>query len=197
MLKHLNQKTKQMSTKGKTGDALNKAKAIEETVNKYAETLKANAATFRSVPGFSAYEISAKGVLRSRKTGKVQQIPTGKSKYYITNDKGERRSIGLDEIKALLPPPVKAQDEKTKKAPKERKASESKEEITSERLDQIRNKPAVREIFNDGGKKHVLCFKLHEAGFSTAEIMALTDTPYGATKRNIWYYTSGLKKLDA
>jgi hypothetical protein len=103
-----------MSTKAKkptvkSSEAIEKAKKIEEQVARYAEQLQKKHGNFRSVPGFSKYEISADGnCLRSRETGKVQQVPNGKKKYLIFNDKGERRSIGKDEIIASLPAAAKA-----------------------------------------------------------------------------------------
>lgn len=72
-------------------DPLKKAKALTDKAKINAA---AAAKDFKSVPGFSDYELNSKGVLRSKKTGNIQQIPTGKKKYLIYNDKKQRKSIG-------------------------------------------------------------------------------------------------------
>lgn len=73
---------------------------------KKSATAKAGAAVqnknYRVIPGFKDYGLLPGGELISLKTNKVQQIPNGKKKYLIFNSKGERRSIGLDEIKEKL-----------------------------------------------------------------------------------------------
>lgn len=183
----------------KVAKGTEKAKELRDAqVARYAAELQKKHGNFRSVPGFSEYEISADGnCLRSRKTGKQQVVPTGKRKYFIFNDKGERRSIGKDEILALLPTVSKAsaKKEKAAKTTKERKPRNGNVEVTGEDLEALKNNSKVKNILKDGGKKHLLCFKLHSAGFTTPQIMALTGCPYNATKRNIWYYDSGQKTL--
>lgn len=91
------------TTRGAVETALQRAKNKAAVIDKYADQLAAKQHPFRRIPGFSDYEVNAQGVVKSIKTGKVQQIPAGKKKYLIFNDKGERRSIGPEEIINLLP----------------------------------------------------------------------------------------------
>lgn len=133
-------------------EAINKARKIEGQVARYANNIKATNANFRTVPGFPDYEWNSElAQLRSRKTGKVQQIPVGKKKYLIFNAKGERRSIGKEEIIATLPATsAKPARQKKERAEKGERAPSKKDQIMS----------------------------LHRAGKTTKEISAETGIAY-------------------
>ena len=78
---------------------IEKGKALLNTATKNA----AHAVNdYITVPGFKDYEINSKNVLRSKKTGNIQQIPAGKKKYLIFASNGTRKSIGTEEINALI-----------------------------------------------------------------------------------------------
>lgn len=96
--------TKISAGKNKMDEALLRAKKTSTTIKQSANVVKAAAGQLQVVPGFKDYVVNANFTeLISKKTGKVQQIPAGKKKYLIFNDKGERRSISMEDIKASLP----------------------------------------------------------------------------------------------
>jgi hypothetical protein len=78
---------------------------LDEVIAKAKATttsLKAAKEDYKTLPGYKDYEVNSALIVRSKKTGKVQQIPKGKKKYLLFNDKGGRSSIGPDEIKSLV-----------------------------------------------------------------------------------------------
>lgn len=83
----------------KLNEVLDRAKSSLNKTKTAANAVTAKNGTDKVIPGFSDYAINAAGEVVSRKTGKQQQIPKGKKKFLIYNDKGERKSISLDEIK--------------------------------------------------------------------------------------------------
>lgn len=110
--------------KEKMNAALDKSRKMPQAVANSANVLKASNGSLRPIPGYGDYVVNLDVTqVISKKTGKVQQIPAGKKKYLIFNDKGERRSIGIDDIKLLMPknqPKVKASSTKTEGGPSKR-----------------------------------------------------------------------------
>lgn len=84
---------------------------------------------------------------------------------------------------------VKKKDS-AKKASKKIEHGLSKNEVNA-----LLDKPFVKTILQEGGPKHLICYKLDQEGCTTKEIMAITNSPYQSTKRNIWQYTSGKLKM--
>lgn len=91
-----------MSNSKKLDTLLEKAKGSVSKTKQNVTGLDAKNGDYHIIPGFSDYALSKKDQVFSRKTDKIQQIPKGKKKYLIFNDKGERRSISLVEIKAKI-----------------------------------------------------------------------------------------------
>lgn len=179
-----------MSTKSTT-ELIDKGKALASKASKNA---KAAVNDYLTVPGFKDYEFNSECVLRSKKTGNIQQIPAGKKKYLIFNSKNQRKSIGESEILTLLIDQRKETPKAAKKTgePKPRKV---KVELTEGRIAELNAQPSIIKILTEKNKKHAKCMLLNNAGLSTDEIMAVLGTPRGATQRNIWFYTSGKKTL--
>lgn len=65
--------------------------------------VKATKNDYRPIPGFTKYEVNSAGVVRRILTGAIQQLPTGKTKYLLFNDKNERRQFDPKEIKKIVP----------------------------------------------------------------------------------------------
>jgi hypothetical protein len=165
------------SAKGKTGE------------------MKAAKDDFKKLPSpWSKYEMNSNKVLRSIETKKIQQIPKAKSGYYlyIDNLTGSRRAVSeadLFKLVSFSKPEIKKSD-KVKKESKPIGHGLSKEEVNA-----LLDKNFVKKILQEGGAKHLICYKLDQEGCTTKEIMAITNSPYQSTKRNIWLYTSGKNKV--
>lgn len=166
------------TAKNAVNSTLAKAKAQAEIVDKYAAELAKKVKQYRKIPGFSDYAVSADGAVISTKTGKVQQIPSGKKKYLIFNDKGERRSIGLEEITTLLP-----KAETKVRAGKKEKSAESGTTKKAQILTLHKEGKTAKEISDSTGisyntvyvtiKVHTI-MSLHNAGKTPKQIAAET-----------------------
>lgn len=174
-----------------TQEVINKGLALLKSTKQKADYAVND---YITVPGFKDYEQNSKDVLRSKKTGKVQQIPAGKKKYLIFNTAGNRKPVSIEEINALIGPRTSPTTNSTKPK-KVRKPRAEKVELTQERINELNSLPTVQTILAEKNKKHKKCMLLNNAGLNTDEIIAVLGTPRGATLRNIWFYTSGKKTL--
>lgn len=153
--------------------------------------MKAVKDDYKKLPSpWGKYEMNSEKVLRSIETKKIQQIPKGKSGYYLYVDhmNGSRRAVSADDLFKLIS--FKKQAAAKTTATKKIEHGFSRDEVNA-----LLEKPFVKKILQEGGPKHLICYKLDQEGCSTKEIMAITNSPYQSTKRNIWQYTSG--KLQA
>lgn len=68
----------------------------------------------KPIPGFPKYATDGKDVANIQ-TGNIMKVKTGTNKYQLFNKENKRKSITIDEIKALLP---KTEDKADKKISK-------------------------------------------------------------------------------
>jgi hypothetical protein len=111
---------------------------------------KASINDYKDIPGFTQYEVNSAGVVRRKITKAVQQIPSGKKKYLLFNDKGERRSIGPEDIKGLVPfKKPETTKAKTEKGDKEKGPSKK------EKIVELHNQgKSLKEIVDATGFKY-------------------------------------------
>lgn len=151
---------------------------------------------FKKIPGYQKYTINSDGIVKNAANEKVINLKTGTKKYQLFNDKGIRKLMSADELKALIKEekpkataavkePAKEND-KPKKTGKPKKDPEVKREITQEH----------RDILAMKIKSHEKAFRLYNAKLPVSQIAELMERPKPATARDIWYYTSGEKKLS-
>lgn len=166
--------------------------SILAKANTKAGEMKASKDDFKPLPApWNAYEMNSNKVLRSISTKKIQQIPKGKKAYYLATNKNNRRAISEADLFAL----VSFKKETPKKSSVAKKSNTKIEHgFTKEEVNALLDKPFVSKILKEGGPKHLICYKLDQEGCTTKEIMAITNSPYQSTKRNIWQYTSGKLK---
>jgi hypothetical protein len=188
-----------MSQKTKTNSvdaALSKARGATASLHKAKANVDAQKSDYRAIPGFSKYEVNSRGIVRSVKTKQMQSKKSNK-KYQLFNDKGERPTLTLDEINALFPAPGQEKaDRQTEKKERKPRIKKDRVELTAEDVKGYAERADIKAILEIKGPKHTRQYKLHLLGIDTDVIMALTDAPYNATKRNIWLYTSGKKKVN-
>lgn len=175
------------------------AKANQQTVKATASATKVSAITddYRVIPGFTNYEINSKNVVRNRKTKMAQAMKKGTNKFQLFNDSKERKLITLAGIKELLPATESKKPEEINKLKTEKKAPKAK--VMLEKVDVSKHplKAQIEKILEEEKEsaKHKIQYRLHLAGVDLNTILSVTASPYNATKRNIWYYTSGQKSL--
>jgi hypothetical protein len=173
-------------SKTKLEDVVSKAKNSLSNAKSAVNNITAKNGSDTVIPGFSDYAVNAAGQVVSRKTGKVQQIPNGKKKYLIFNDKGERKSIGLDEIK-----------EKTKHVDKNAKAKrDTKYEVVTVSIPVEYKTLSEKEIIYFDMKRNQKAFLLFDLKKrSYTEIGALLNAPVPSIKRDIWKFQTGQIKV--
>jgi len=166
------------------------AKAKEKTkeVKKATEIVQSKTDNYRILPGFKKYEFNGI-VVRSISTKNIQCLKTGTNKYQLFNDNGTRKLITKEEISLLFP-----KENLSQKLKNINNAKPLIKEISIEKINELQNKESIKKIIDSEDFKHYKHYKMHLDGLTTQEIMSLTNTPYNAVKRNIWFYTSGKKK---
>ncbi len=168
---------------------MDRANKKVEAVKESTQAVKGKTNDFRIVPGLTNYEFNGK-MLRNVKTKRFISFKTGRTKYQLTNDKGENQNLSNDEIRALMPvetkteAPVKEKKAKVVKAPKAPK--EPKQPKEKKVKGEIKNhhipnpqpleelKPDARKIMSFPSKSYDKVIKLHEAGYSKEEIITIT-----------------------
>lgn len=90
---------------------------------------------------------------------------------------------------------VKTKKEKTVKAKKEGREQDYVTGISKKEISELKANPKIAKVLEIVFPKHLIQYKLYLLKLNTEQIMALTDSPKPATIRNIWYYTSGKKKI--
>jgi len=89
---------------------MQKAKAKTSEVKKSTTVLNSKTEDYRTIPGFSKYEINSENCIRNKKSKEVVTVTGGKLR--MMNDAGERKFHSIDKIRIEIPLPAKA--EKTK-----------------------------------------------------------------------------------
>lgn len=176
-----------------------KANKKTEDVKSSTEKIESKTKGFRVLPGYPKYEWNGT-ILRSVDKKHVLSFKTGTKKYQLFHKDGSRKVLGKEEISALFPAEektssLKTPKEKVLKPKKERVVKAVKTSLSKEEISELKEQPKIKKILDLSGPKHIKHYSLHVLGIETEKIMALTDTPYNAVKRNIWYYTSGKKTL--
>lgn len=176
-------------------EVLKNASAKLKTVKEDSNILKFKNGDFRPVPGFTDYGVNSSFTqLVSKKTGKAQQIPAGKKKYLIFNDKCDRKSIGMEEIKLLLPVAAK----KNKVVTGEDKGPSKREIILALHA----KGKAPKEIESETGFKYNTIYEciykhtilsLNAAGKTPKQIHAETGYSMGTINRQIDKYAKKSK----
>lgn len=157
--------------KNKVQEALQKARNSSLGAKKHNEKTSVTKSVltkdFTKVPGFTKYGVTKDGKLISIATGNVQQIPTGKKKYLIYADNGQRKPISMEDIKQLLP-----------KKKKEAKAKKSIA-VSDDRVKELKGRADIKLILDSTDKKHYKIFMLSKKSLDNKEIAILLDTNTG------------------
>ena len=134
----------------------------------------------KTIPNFSKFALNGNKLVNAA-TGKEKACKTGTNKYQLHDDDGKSHTLTIEQIKGLLKPEktdIKKSAQAQKQQPNEKKATSA--------------------LAGDKKmKKHEQCYRLYLKGKTIEQIMAEVGTQMGATKRNIWLYTTGKKSLEA
>lgn len=165
----------------------NKLDSIIAKASKTTTDTKALKGDYKEVPGFKDYEYNSAKVLRSKKSGKVQMIPTGKKKYLIYDSNGKRKPIGTEELDALCFP-------KKEKVKTQGKKNYIPQDIDTKKL---LSNIAIKNIVNGGDKKHYKMYLLSKKDLNNKEIAALLETNTGHVYNELKRYKENPSRANA